>query len=537
MRLRGWPATPYGSSMGEHETDSGTPTPEFVVAALRSRRESFGAEAPRIALFLFGAATPDLLSKTLARIPASAEAWLEEIVVVPDAGSESELAKRLTELSRDLPCRLVVHRVPGDHGYGGARKAAYEYALEQGFDHWIVMSGDGRHPPEALSSLLHAALCEGHELVVASRVAPAAAAHRGGMSWGRLLAFLVCSELQNHTLGVRLRDYDSGYRIYSANLLRAIPFQLNGGDRSFDVELLAQHRAFGIPAHEVPVSSAWREPGADTTRDEWRHGLGAWGTALGYRLHQLHFLRRGRYLVDRGEFYTLKASSTSSHMQIVDAIRPGSRVVDLGCSQGLLALPLLEKGVRVIGVDAGAGDGVAAALEAYYQRDLEQPLDIPVGREFDYVVVADVIEHLRNRAALLRGARRLLKSGGRLIVSTPNIALWFYRLSLLAGRFEYGPRGVLDHTHVHLYTRDSFRRELEAAGFHVLEERLTALPFEVVFESTGRSRLMRSIARGYHTLARLWPEMFAYQIILEAEIITLDEDAILSANAEHGTFG
>ena len=104
---------------------------------------------------------------------------------------------------------------------------------------------------------------------------------------------------------------------------------------------------------------------------------------------------------------------------------------------------------------------------------------------------------------------------------------WFCTalLLLLVGRFEYGPRGVLDETHVHLYTGATFRREVETAGFHVLRQRVTALPFEVVFESTGRSRLVRSLAGGYHWLARIWPSMFAYQFVLEAEITTLDEDS------------
>ena len=128
----------------------------------------------------------------------------------------------------------------------------------------------------------------------------------------------------------------------------------------------------------------------------------------------------------------------------------------------------------------------------------------------------------------LRGARRYLKPDGRLIISTPNIALWFYRLSLLVGRFEYGPRGVLDETHVHLYTGSTFRREVENAGFDVLRQRVTALPFEVVFESTGRSRLVRGIASAYHLLARLWPSMFAYQYVLEARITTLDEESTTS---------
>jgi len=247
--------------------------------------------------------------------------------------------------------------------------------------------------------------------------------------------------------------------------------------------------------------------------------------AVDYRLHQVHWSRRHRYLVDRGVHYTLKLSPTGSHMQIVDRIRPGSEVLDLGCSQGLLAKPLQEKGVRVTGVDVGPGEALAEELAEYYPRDLEEPFELPTGRVYDYVVSSDVIEHLRNRTQLLRSARRYLKPGGRLIVSTPNIAIWFYRLSLLVGRFEYGPKGVLDETHVHLYTRSTFRRAVERAGFHVVNEMVTALPFEVVFESTGRSRVVAGVARLYHALARLWPAMFAYQFILEAEIITLDEEA------------
>ncbi len=215
-------------------------------------------------------------------------------------------------------------------------------------------------------------------------------------------------------------------------------------------------------------------------------------------------------------------------MQIVRAIEPGARVLDLGSAQGLLAAPLRETGVVVVGVDVRSPDDVVEEIEEYYQRDLEEPLDLPTGRVFDYVVVSDVIEHLRNRTELLRGARRYLHEGGRLIISTPNVALWFYRLSLLIGRFEYGPRGVLDETHVHLFTRASFRRLVEKAGFHVLDERVTALPFEVVLESTGRSRAVRLASRAYHALARLWPEMFAYQFILEASITTLDEEATSS---------
>ena len=86
---------------------------------------------------------------------------------------------------------------------------------------------------------------------------------------------------------------------------------------------------------------------------------------------------------------------------------------------------------------------------------------------------------------------------------------------------------MLDETHVHLFTRATFRREVERAGFRVVGERVTALPFEVVLRSTGRSRLVSALARFYHVCARGWPQMFAYQFILEAEIATLDDEANL----------
>jgi hypothetical protein len=80
---------------------------------------------------------------------------------------------------------------------------------------------------------------------------------------------------------------------------------------------------------------------------------------------------------------------------------------------------------------------------------------------------------------------------------------------------------VLDETHVHLFTRSTFRREVERGGFRILRERSTALPFEVVFESTGQSRLVAALSFLYHLLARAWPKLFAYQFLIEAEVTTL----------------
>lgn len=481
-------------------------------------RSAAPADTGRVALFLFGCDDPAALRRTLARIPVAALDRLSEVFVVTGprglpAGDPDPWPGRARP-------EVGVLRGPREQGHGRARKTAFEHALRDGIDRVVLMAGDGTHPPEALPALLDRAVGDREAFVIASRGGSlASAAAGGGRRWRRFAAGWL-----DRLLGMRLDDWSSAFRAIAVDALAAIPFQLDSDDRRLDTEILLQMRALGVTPCEVATGASWREGGAGETDESML--ARALATGVGYRLHQLHATRRGRYLVDHGTRYMLKRSATGSHVQIVSAIRPGTRVLDLGCSQGLLAGPLADHGVRVTGVDVREAPGLSPDLAEFFERDLERPLDLPIGRVFDYVICADVIEHLRNREELLRSVRRYLRADGRLVISTPNIAIWFYRLSLLAGRFEYGPRGILDRTHVHLFTRDTFRREVAAAGFRVVTERVTALPFELVFRSTGRSPVVSGIARLYHALARAWPEMFAYQFILEAEITTFDDEAI-----------
>lgn len=502
------------------------PNSENLDVRPSGRPENTGAAA-RIGLFLCDCNDDDVLRETLSRIPIEAARYFVEVVVMTDRASD-DVHDRMKQAQQDfrdaLPVALRFHRPPretgSNAGFGAIRKAAFEYALRKGFDHVIVMRGDGAHAPENLSELVTLALEEPARFILASHPADG----RSTLIWRRgpgLSGFIL-----NRILGLRLANYGTNFRLYPCDALARIPFQLAADGPLFDIEIMLQLRALGIPIQEASLTTAG---GVTKIRDKRRSGLLALKAAIEYRLHQLHVTRDGRYLVDHDIHYTLKRSRSGSHAQIISAITEGSTVLDLGCSNGLLARPLLEKNVRVTGVDEGPGEKISSELAEYLQRDLDLPLELPYRRIFDYVVCADVIEHLNHRGQLLRSARRYLKPDGRLIISTPNIALWFYRLSLLVGRFEYGPRGVLDETHVHLYTGATFRREVERAGFTVLQQRVTALPFEVVFESTGRSRLVRAIESGYHWLARLWPSMFAYQYILEAEITTLDEESTEAA--------
>lgn len=197
----------------------------------------------------------------------------------------------------------------------------------------------------------------------------------------------------------------------------------------------------------------------------------------------------------------------SSQARIVSWVRPGARVLDLGCAAGIIARALAEsRGCSVVGVEAE--EALAAKARPFCRdlvvADLEDPRTLErvaaAFEPFDVVVLADVLEHLRDPRATLRAARGLLAARGTLLVSLPNVANWRVRLALLSGRFEYADTGILDRTHLHFYTRRSAARMIAEAGFHIEEEARTA--------GSGR--------RGPALLARLLPGLFAYQVLFRA---------------------
>jgi len=185
------------------------------------------------------------------------------------------------------------------------------------------------------------------------------------------------------------------------------------------------------------------------------------------------------------------------------------RALDVGCSSGYLARPLAEHGVRVVGVelDRDAADDARAVCEDVVVGDVET-MELPFDTgSFDVVVCGDLIEHLRDPGSAMARLRPFLRPGGRLVLTTPNVANWAIRLSLLGGRWRYTDRGILDRTHVHLFTRKALVETVEAAGYRILELDHTA-PVPIVGTPT--------VERVAHGVARLRPSLFAYQFLLAA---------------------
>jgi methionine biosynthesis protein MetW len=171
----------------------------------------------------------------------------------------------------------------------------------------------------------------------------------------------------------------------------------------------------------------------------------------------------------------------STYGLICARVPPGSTVLDIGCSSGNLGLALERtRSCRVVGVDVDR-EAVAVArsrgIEAHVADLTRQRAETVVGpRHFDVIVLADVLEHLTQPAALLAPAAGLLNPGGLVLCSFPNITHVDVQLMLAQDQWRIQPTGILDETHLRFFTEANFAELAFECGFDVAAVERVVLP-------------------------------------------------------------
>ncbi|MBL0158495.1 MAG: class I SAM-dependent methyltransferase [Bryobacterales bacterium] len=217
--------------------------------------------------------------------------------------------------------------------------------------------------------------------------------------------------------------------------------------------------------------------------------------------------------------YLLKRSAHSSHAAILDAIPvvgAGRKVLDLGCSTGYLGAELATRGYEVLGVEkaGGAGRGFPSGVRLL-EHDLELGIPDSVGHDFDYIVCADILEHLRDPASLLTEIANHLSPSGIVIASLPNSGHAYFRWEVLSGRFPQEDRGLFDKTHLRFYVWAGWSALFAGAGLTIETVRPTSVPVGLAYP-----RLPKALAEAFELLsvwlARIWRTLFAYQFVVVA---------------------
>src|SRR4030095_8788948 len=132
--------------------------------------------------------------------------------------------------------------------------------------------------------------------------------------------------------------------------------------------------------------------------------------------------------------------------------------------------------------------------------------------EYDAIIYGDVVEHLSDPLRVVRELNRCLAPGGVVVVSVPNVAHVWVRLSLLVGRFDYGERGILDRTHLAVFTRRAFSPCLDAAGLAPRELAAAPVPLPAVIPARFHGAALAALHRLSAGASRLCPGWLPYQI-------------------------
>ena len=215
------------------------------------------------------------------------------------------------------------------------------------------------------------------------------------------------------------------------------------------------------------------------------------------------------------KYTEFQADPASTHSKIVSLVPPATRVLEFGCATGYMSQVLKERlGCTVVGVEI---DPEAAALaEEHAERVIvgdAEKIDYAAelaGEEFDVVLLADVLEHLKEPADVLRRVRPFVAENGVVVASIPNIAHGSVRLALLGGEFRYREWGLLDDTHLRFFTRASIQDMFEETGYvitHWLRQRLDVGETEIKVPQVPDA--VRELLAGD-------PEATTYQFVLRA---------------------
>jgi O-antigen biosynthesis protein len=174
------------------------------------------------------------------------------------------------------------------------------------------------------------------------------------------------------------------------------------------------------------------------------------------------------YLTKENSYFSLERE------MFKNAIKEKNKsILDIGCGTGALGLYFrTNQNCNVFGIEINN----AAYLEA--KKNLDdvikaniETLDIPYdNNQFDYIIMGDVLEHLINPMGTINKIIKLLKPGGKILITVPNVRHWSILISLIfKDKWKYESWGLLDYTHLRFFTKKSLQEMLNDSGFNLVK--------------------------------------------------------------------
>ena len=240
---------------------------------------------PRVVVVMPAYNAARTLSQTYHSIPHDR---VDKVILVDDASSDDTVA-----IARALKLSVYVHR--RNFGYGANQKTCYTEALADGADIVVMLHPDYQYDPTLLPELIAPIERSEADVVLGSRLLVDDALRRG-MPWWKYVANRVLTWLENRVLRLQLSEYHTGYRAYTGEFLRLVPFRDNSDRFVFDQEILVQASHNGFRIREIPVPARYSpEASSASFVESTIYGTQILALMARYVLHRAGLRRRPQF--------------------------------------------------------------------------------------------------------------------------------------------------------------------------------------------------------------------------------------------------
>lgn len=204
-----------------------------------------------------------------------------DIVILVDDKSQDNTV----DVGRSLGIQhVVVH--DENKGYGGNQKSCYNKALELGADIVIMLHPDYQYTPRLIESMAYLIANDVYPVVLGSRILGKGAL-RGGMPFYKYFANRMLTFSQNVLMSQKLSEYHTGYRAFSADVLKTIDYNVNSDDFVFDNQMLAQIFFAGFEIAEITCPTKYFDEASSINfKRSVKYGMGVLGTSFAYRFQK-----------------------------------------------------------------------------------------------------------------------------------------------------------------------------------------------------------------------------------------------------------
>lgn len=170
------------------------------------------------------------IERTVAEIPMDI---VDEVILTDDCSSDTTV-----DIAKKIGIRHIISH-DKNKGYGANQKSCYKKALELNADIIVMLHPDYQYTPKLIPAMCTLAANDLYDVVLGSRILGKSAV-KNGMPVYKYVSNRMLTFVQNLLMGQKLSEYHTGYRCFTSDILKKIPFENNADDFVFDNEMLAQ---------------------------------------------------------------------------------------------------------------------------------------------------------------------------------------------------------------------------------------------------------------------------------------------------------